>query len=112
MGFDECNGVRYNVTMRRWEMIRTFRDFRLEQCWREGKCAGVRGNLRRRILMKLDSMDASACLDDLRAPPSNRLHRLKGKYDGFWAISVNGPWRLIFRIVDDDIYDVFLEQYH
>ena len=62
--------------------------------------------------MKLDSMDAAACLEDLMNPPSNHLHQLKGSFSGCWAISVNGAWRLIFRYDSGDILDVSLVQYH
>ncbi len=62
--------------------------------------------------MKLDSMDAATCLEDLANPPSNHLHPLKGVYKGYWAISVNGPWRLIFRYEKGNIFDISLEQYH
>jgi len=62
--------------------------------------------------MKLDSMDAASCMEDLHNPPSNNLHQLQGKYKGFWAISVNGPWRLVFKLQETDIYDVMLIQYH
>lgn len=62
--------------------------------------------------MKLDSMDAAICLDDLRNPPSNRLHALSGNYANYWALNVNGPWRLVFRFDDGDIYDLQLMQYH
>jgi len=62
--------------------------------------------------MKLDSMDAATDLEDLKNPPSNHLHELKGNYKGYWAISINGPWRLIFKYENNDIYDVMLKQYH
>lgn len=58
-------------------------------------------------------MDAASCLEDLMFPPSNHLHKLHGKeYKDCWAISVNGPWRLVFRFEENDIFDVRLEQYH
>jgi len=44
--------------------------------------------------------------------PSNHLHQLTGELKGYWAIRVNGPWRLIFRWSEGDIYNVSLEQYH
>ena len=93
-------------------MIKSFRDEALERCWREGRCARVPAGLRRRVLMKLDSMDAAACLDDLRHPPGNRLHLLRGEYEGRWALAVSGPWRLVFRFHDGHVYDVLLTQYH
>lgn len=95
-------------------MIRIFKDKKLEGCWRRGDCAKVRPDIKRRVQMKLDSMDAADCLNDLRHPPSNHLHSLHAEYAGCWAISVNDPWRLIFRYDEDsnDIYDIELKQYH
>lgn len=94
-------------------MIKSFRDEVLERCWRDGRCAKVPGKLRRRVLMKLDSMEAATCLEDLRNPPGNRLHTLRGKeYAGLWALAVSGPWRLVFRFEQGHVYDVRLVQYH
>lgn len=93
-------------------MIKTFKDKQLEKCWKLGDCKKVKQNLLRRILMKLDSMDAVTCIEDLQNPPSNNLHKLQGKYKGFWAVSINGQWRLVFKTCDNDIYDVMLLQYH
>jgi len=93
-------------------MIKNFKDSKLEQCWKYDKCRGLRADLKRRVLLKLDSMDVATNLDDLKNPPSNRLHQLKGKHKNYWAISVNGPWRLIFRFENNDVFDVELIQYH
>lgn len=93
-------------------MIKNFNDKQLENCWRKGNCKGIRQDLIRRMLMKLDSMDAANTLADLRNPPSNHLHSLKGEYEGYWAISINGSWRLIFKLINNDIYEIMLIQYH
>ena len=93
-------------------MIKTFADKALENCWKYGDCSKFKPEIKRRVLMKLDSMDAAVCLDDLKNPPGNRLHSLHRDFDGYYAISVNGPWRLIFSFFENNIYDVKLEQYH
>ncbi|MCK4870896.1 MAG: type II toxin-antitoxin system RelE/ParE family toxin [Gammaproteobacteria bacterium] len=93
-------------------MIKSFKDKNLEECWKKGKCKKLRADLKRRVLMKLDSIDAATCIDDLQNPPGNKLHQLQGEYKEYWAVSVNGPWRLIFKIQDDNVYDVMLLQYH
>lgn len=93
-------------------MIKSFKDKNLERCWHYGACSKIRADMVKRVLMKLDSMDAATCLEDLKSPPSNHLHMLGGVYKNHWTISVNGPWRLIFRFENNDIYDVTLEQYH
>ena len=91
----------------------SFKDKALEQCWRQGRCNKIPANLHRRVLMKLDSMEAATCVEDLENPPGNHLHTLGGKeYQGYWAISVNGPWRIVFRFEEGHAYDVRLVQYH
>ena len=44
--------------------------------------------------------------------PGYRLHRLSGNLNGFWAVSVSGNWRLIFRFEAGDFLDVDLVDYH
>lgn len=33
--------------------------------------------------------------------PSLRLHKLKGKLDGYWSISITRQYRIIFIVIDD-----------
>jgi len=44
--------------------------------------------------------------------PGYRLHALKGDRKGFWSVTISGNWRIIFRIVEGDVYDVDLVDYH
>ncbi len=43
--------------------------------------------------------------------PDFRLHPLKGELADFRAVSVSGNWRIIFRLEDEDVYDVDLIDY-
>jgi proteic killer suppression protein len=63
-------------------------------------------------LRKLDMLNAARLLTDLRVPPGNRLHRLRGEFDGFHAIRVNDQWRIIFIWRDGDVSNVSLTDYH
>jgi proteic killer suppression protein len=63
-------------------------------------------------LRKLDALNAAAKLDDLKAPPGNRLEALKGSLRGFHSIRVNDQWRLVFRWADGKVEDVRLTDYH
>jgi proteic killer suppression protein len=87
-------------------MIKSFKDKSLQICWYTGNCKKLKPELTKRVLMKLEQLDVVTTLDDLRNPPSNHLHELKGEYKGYLAISVNGPWRLIFRFERGDIFDL------
>jgi len=93
-------------------MIKTFSDKNLEICWRTGRCEKIRADLRRRVLMKLDIMDVAKRLEDVANTPGVRLHPLKGKREGEYAMSVNESWRIVFRYEAGDFFDVSLEQYH
>ena len=61
-----------------------------------------------RILARLDE----ATLPEHMRLPGFRLHPLKGGLAGFWAVSVSGNWRLIFRFEGTDAVDVDLIDYH
>jgi proteic killer suppression protein len=38
--------------------------------------------------------------------PGFRLHPLKGKLKGFWAVTVRANWRVIFRFANGHALDV------
>jgi proteic killer suppression protein len=48
---------------------------------------------------------------DLSAP-GWRFHPLVGQYNGFFSITVNGNWRLIFRFDGPDVELVDYLEYH
>ncbi len=60
----------------------------------------------------MEYIDLATRLEDLRAPPSNRLHQLGGDRNGQFSISVNDQWRICFRFVDADAYNVEITDYH
>lgn len=62
----------------------------------------------RNILARLDSARTVADMD----LPGFRLHALKGGLRGFWAVTVSANWRVIFRIVDNRVFDVDYVDYH
>jgi proteic killer suppression protein len=62
----------------------------------------------RRILARLDEASDVQYM----ALPGFQLHPLKGDLKGFWAVSVSGNWRIIFRFEKGNAYDVDLIDYH
>ena len=44
--------------------------------------------------------------------PGFQLHPLRGNLAGFWAVSVSGNWRIIFRFEAGNVRDVDLVDYH
>jgi toxin HigB-1 len=61
---------------------------------------------------RLKDLDAARSLKELSPLASMGLHKLTGDRKGFWAIKVNGPWRIVFRFENDDAYDVEIVDYH
>jgi proteic killer suppression protein len=62
----------------------------------------------KRILARLDEATEVKNM----ALPGFRLHPLKGKLKGLWAVSVSGNWRIVFRFEKGNAYDVDLVDYH
>ena len=54
----------------------------------------------------------AARLDDLKAPPGNRLESLSGDLKGFHSIRINEQWRIVFRWTDAGPYEVRITDYH
>ena len=44
--------------------------------------------------------------------PGFRLHRLSGRLQGYYSISVSANWRVIFRFENGDVTDVDYLDYH
>jgi proteic killer suppression protein len=62
----------------------------------------------RDILARLDAAGTASDMD----LPGFRLHALKGRLRGFWAVTVRANWRVTFRFVDRDAFDVDYLDYH
>lgn len=93
-------------------VIKTFPDRTTEELFRVGSTRRVPADITRRALRKLEAINAAAQVTDLRVPPGNRLHALKGDRVGQHAISVNDQWRIRFRFQDGDAYEVEPCDYH
>jgi len=93
-------------------VIESFADRRTEELFRTGKTKSVPPDVARRAVRKLEAVHAATQVTDLRVPPGNRLHALKGGRAGQHAVSVNDQWRLCFRFEKGDPYDVEFCDYH
>lgn len=95
-----------------WLMIKTFADKHTEQVYRTGKSKKLPADIWTRSVRRLEYLDLAASLDDLKVPPSNRLHPLQGDRAGQHSISINDQWRICFRWEDGDAFDVEITDYH
>lgn len=93
-------------------MIKTFADRFTRDLYVTGASRRFPPDVARRASRKLEYVDLATQLDDLRVPPGNRLHALEGDRKGHHAIAVNDQWRICFRFVDGDAWDVEICDYH
>ncbi len=61
---------------------------------------------------KLLLLDSAIVLEDLRAPPGNRLEALHGDREGQHSIRINAQWRLCFVWTENGVIDVEIVDYH
>ena len=92
-------------------MINSFKHKGLEKFFTQGSTAGIQPAHAERIGDRLAFLHAATCIDDMDKP-GYRLHKLKGKLRGHWAINVSGSWRIVFRFENGDAYVVNYEDYH
>lgn len=93
-------------------MIKSFANKETEELYVTGKSRKFPHALCNVGVRKLDYLDASTCVDDLRSPPGNRLEQLRGSRKGFYSIRVNDQYRIVFRFEDGDAYAVEMTDYH
>lgn len=93
-------------------MIKTFADKETQQVFITGKSKRLPQDLIRRAIRRLEYIHLAKTLNDLKVPPSNRLHALKRDREEQFSISINDKWRICFRFIDGDAYDVEITDYH
>lgn len=69
-------------------------------------------NIEKVAMRKLAMLERAANIADLRAPPNNRLERLKGNRQGQYSIRINDQWRICFVWTGHDVECVEIVDYH
>jgi toxin HigB-1 len=93
-------------------MIRSFADRYTKEIFESGRSRRFPGSIAKRVLRRLDYIDHADTIADLKLPKSNCLHELSDDRKGQFSISVNDQWRICFRFVNGDAFDVELTDYH
>jgi len=68
--------------------------------------------LHRKAKLLLDLLDAAVYVQDMASPPGNRLHKLSGDLEGFWSVSINAQYRIIFQFTEGMATQVLITDYH
>jgi proteic killer suppression protein len=93
-------------------VIKTFADKMTQQFYLTGSHNRIPPDLIGRAKRKLTYLELAENIGDLQVPPSNRLHKLEGNRKDQFAIRINDQWRICFRFIDGDAYDVEITDYH
>jgi len=69
---------------------------------------GIQKTVRRKLLY----LNEADNINDLQAPPGNRLEKLTGDRSGQYSIRVNDQWRICFGWVNNNAQNVEVTDYH
>uniref|UniRef100_E6QSQ0 Putative proteic killer suppression protein n=1 Tax=mine drainage metagenome TaxID=410659 RepID=E6QSQ0_9ZZZZ len=92
-------------------MIKNFRHAGLQAFYDTGSKAGICPDHAPRLKRILGVLDAAVIIGQVDVP-GFKLHKLSGDMVGFWSVSVNGNWRVIFRFENGEIELVDYLDYH
>ncbi len=92
-------------------MIRNIRHRGLRRLYERKDASRLNPDHVPRLQSILTLLDAAVKAEDLNYPGSD-FHALRGNLKGFCAVRVSGNWRVIFRFVDGDAFDVDYVDYH
>ena len=86
-------------------VIKSFRDKETEALFNDIPVARFKP-FERPARRKLLYLHRARILQDLAAPPGNRLEALKGRMQGLHSIRINERWRICFRWDNGSAFDV------
>ena len=93
-------------------MIQSFRCKETARIFEEKGSRRFPPQIQETALRKLQMLHYVHSLDDLKAPPGNRLEALKGDRAGQHSIRINQQWRICFVWRDGHAHQVEITDYH
>ena len=91
-------------------MIKSWKNAELQKLFETGSSRKIDQKLQKRCVARLTALNGT---NDLRKlfQPGFELHKWAG-YQTKWSISVSGHWRITFDWLNNEAYNVDLEQPH
>ena len=93
-------------------MIKSFRNAAAIAAWERRFVKGIPNDIIKTANRKLTQIHNARGLNDLKAPPGNRLEPLAGDRKGQHSMRINDQWRICFRWRGGDAHDVEIVDYH
>jgi len=92
--------------------VRSVRHRGLKRLIEDDDDRGIRHDLVRRVRNILAALISAEDMAGVVGPPGWRVHQLAGDRAGTWSLSVSGNWRITFDLVDGEVSNLDLEDYH
>jgi proteic killer suppression protein len=92
-------------------MIRSFKHKALAELFNTGKTAKIDSKIHKRIIVRLDALDAAQKPDDMNITGFD-FHSLNGFNPTRYTVHVNGPYCITFEFDGGDAIRVDFENYH
>lgn len=92
-------------------MITSIKHKGLKLLWTKNDSSKLPADSVFKIRMILQLMNSATDVHDLNTPGA-RLHELKGNLSGYWSITVNGNYRIIFQFFNGDASLLDFVDYH
>ena len=93
-------------------MIESFSSAETKKIFLGKKSSKLPNDIQRTARRKLLYLDDADDLQDLLAPPGNRLEKLKGDREGQYSIRINKQWRICFDWIGNKAANVEIVDYH
>lgn len=92
-------------------MIKTWKHKGLRRFFESGNKSEIIPAHERKIKIILQRLSAAINPEDMNTQ-GMQFHKLSGNYAGFYSVSVNGNWRIIFKFNNQDAEEVNYVDYH
>ena len=92
-------------------MIRSFADRETQRIWEGRVSRKLPTEMQTTARRKLRMLNNAEAIQDLKAPPGNRLEALKGRRKDQHSIHINKQWRLCFQWKGSHAYEVEIVDY-
>lgn len=92
-------------------MIKSWKHKGLKRFYETGSKSGIQAKHEYRLKIILQGLDAAVRAEDMDLP-GMRFHKLKGKLNEYFSVTVNGNWRVIFKFEGGNAYVLDYLDYH
>ena len=93
-------------------MVKSFGDKESEKIWNGIRSKKLQNEIQDVARRKFRMINNAQDVIDLRIPPANRLEKLKGDLQEYYSIRINNQWRIIFKWINNDAYEIRIVDYH